>query len=151
MSEYKAKIINFDEIESEFHRQQIEALVDPDVPVTQYDFGKGIEPAHRHPNGSGIVADTAKISRNVFVGEDCLISGNVVIMGHVIITDGSEVLGSVHINGSGKGITISEHSIIDENVIISGSYNFKSSFISGKCKYENSGKRYVNYSKVNRF
>ena len=46
--------------------------------MTIYDFkdGKGLVPAHQHPNGGGWVADTATVDEKAFVGPDAKVFGN---------------------------------------------------------------------------
>lgn len=36
--------------------------------IELYDFGAGLVPAHRHPNGRGWVANTAKVDASAYVG-----------------------------------------------------------------------------------
>ena len=51
--------------------------------LTKHDFknGKGLVPAHRHSNGGGWVADTARVSDSVYVGEFARVFGNADVFG----------------------------------------------------------------------
>jgi hypothetical protein len=45
--------------------------------MTTFDFGNGMGPvpAHKHVNGGGWVADTARVGKNVMVGPDAMVYG----------------------------------------------------------------------------
>ena len=49
----------------------------------KYSFadGKGKVPAHKHKNGGGIVADSVKISTDIYVGKNCRVAGGVFLDG----------------------------------------------------------------------
>lgn len=55
---------------------------------------------HRHANGGGFVADTAKVADTVYVGPDAAVlgyasvSGNAVITGHAIVAENAKVSGN---------------------------------------------------------
>lgn len=151
MSNSKANIIDFDEIESAYRQAQIMPLVDDTLNVDFYDFGNGLEPAHRHPNGRGIIANTAQVDRSVYVGMDCTVSGNAIIKGEVSIIDSSSIEDNVVIKGEGKGVVIDDNSCIYGDVSITGSYTFKEANISGKYKFANTGKRSIKHFKLLKF
>ena len=69
--------------------------------VTLYDFGdgNGPVPAKQHINGGGWVADTAKVSRTVYVGPKAKVYGNAQISGNVVIFDNVEVYGNAKFSG----------------------------------------------------
>ena len=54
-----------------------------------FDFkdGHGRVPAHRHVNGGGWVADTAKVEDTAFVGEDARVYGTAWVCGQSVISD----------------------------------------------------------------
>ncbi len=49
--------------------------------MTTFDFndGNGPVPAHKHPNGGGWVADTAKVDETAYVGRDARVYGNAMV------------------------------------------------------------------------
>ena len=49
--------------------------------MTTFDFGFGPVSAHRHPNGGGWVADTARVAGNALVFGYARVSGNARIYG----------------------------------------------------------------------
>lgn len=63
-----------------------------------YDFnnGKGPVPAHRHSNGEGWVADTAKVDASAYVGPFALVFGN------AQVCSGACVFGKVEVYGDAK-------------------------------------------------
>lgn len=63
-----------------------------------YDFdnGNGPVPAHRHSNGEGWVADTAKVDASAYVGPFALVFGN------AQVCSGACVFGKVEVYGDGK-------------------------------------------------
>jgi carbonic anhydrase/acetyltransferase-like protein (isoleucine patch superfamily) len=70
--------------------------------LMKFDFGDGdgSVPAHRHSYGHGIVADTAYVETDCFVGRDARVCGYASVTEHsrvsdrAIVTDGSTVRGS---------------------------------------------------------
>lgn len=82
-----------------------------------FDFGSGPVPAHIHPHGKGIVADTAYVENNCFVGKDARVSGyagvagNSKILHRAIVTDGAIVCGSS---------TIEDDAVIKKNAKVYG-------------------------------
>jgi carbonic anhydrase/acetyltransferase-like protein (isoleucine patch superfamily) len=79
-----------------------------------YDFGQGEVLAKRHPNGGGIVAKTAKVSNDSFVGSDAVvydsaivmnqssIEGNARIHGNAFVANGAKIKNDVEIFGSAE-------------------------------------------------
>ena len=63
-----------------------------------YDFnnGNGPVPAHRHSNGEGWVADTAKVDASAYVGPFALVFGN------AQVCSGACVFGKVEVYGDAK-------------------------------------------------
>ena len=50
--------------------------------MTQFDFGDGPVPAHRHSNGGGWVADTAHVADTAYVGRNARVSVNAWVSGN---------------------------------------------------------------------
>jgi hypothetical protein len=61
-----------------------------------YDFGNGPVPAHRHPNGGGIVADTASVSDTAYVGPDAR------VYDYAWVFDNAEVCGDARVYGNAQ-------------------------------------------------
>ena len=63
-----------------------------------YDFdnGNGPVPAHRHSNGEGWVADTAKVDASAYIGPFALVFGN------AQVCSGACVFGKVEVYGDAK-------------------------------------------------
>jgi len=70
--------------------------------ASKHDFkdGNGRVFAHRHVNGNGWVADTAKVADKVFVSKWAQVYHNAVVEGHVSIRDRSHVCGNAHLSGN---------------------------------------------------
>ncbi len=69
-----------------------------------FDFGNGPVPAHKHQNGEGWVADTAKVDSRSYVGPDAVVFDDAVIFGHSRIEDQAAVYGKSRItNGTING------------------------------------------------
>lgn len=148
MSKNKPVILNFEDIEADFLHSQLLDMIDEDRVIKFYDFGKGLEPAHRHPNGHGIIANTATVEKSVYVAIDCLVSGNSILRGNVSILNSSWIEDSVTIIGEGKGVILDDVSSLTENVSVSGSYTFKGAHIAGKHKFKNTGVRSIKHFKL---
>lgn len=73
--------------------------------------------AHKHPNGGGWVANTAKVAPSVYVSSTSEVFDYAEINGHVIIRGKCRIFGNARIDGD---ITILGHVIIQDNVRISG-------------------------------
>ena len=70
-----------------------------------FDFGDGLVPAHHHPKGGGIVADSAMVDETVYVGPYAMIYGN------------ARVYGDAKIDGYAR---VYEDAFVYENAKISG-------------------------------
>jgi UDP-3-O-[3-hydroxymyristoyl] glucosamine N-acyltransferase len=151
MSKKKPNILCFNDINESFKHSQLMDLFDVSRKVNFYDFGKGVEPAHRHPNGGGIIANSAYVDNCSHIASDCIVSGSVVIKGVVSVIDGSTIEGNVVITGSGRGVVVDDFSSLSEDVSILGSYSFKEAHVSGKHVFKNTGKRSVKHFKLFRF
>ncbi len=63
---------------------------------------------HHHPNGGGLVAETAQVADTVYVGPcskvcgHCKVSDDVIVFGNAWISDKAEVSGSAQIFGSAR-------------------------------------------------
>ena len=72
--------------------------------MTTFDFndGNGPVPAHKHPNGGGWVADTAKVDETAYVGRDARVYGdaqvydNAMIGGYAMVYDYAMVGGDTY-------------------------------------------------------
>lgn len=151
MSKKKPNILNFEDIDASFRHSQLMDLIDINREVEFYDFGQGIEPAHRHANGGGIIANSAYVEKCSHIAADCTVSGSAVIKGVVSVLDGSTVEGDVIITGAGKGVIVDDCSSLSEDVCVLGSYTFKEAHISGNHIFKNTGKRSVKHFKLFRF
>ncbi len=69
--------------------------------MTTFDFGSGNVPAHRHVNGGGWVADTAKVTETSFVGPNARVFDNADIIGNSKISGNAQVFENAWVN-SGK-------------------------------------------------
>jgi UDP-3-O-[3-hydroxymyristoyl] glucosamine N-acyltransferase len=69
-----------------------------EIEMTTFDFddGKGPVPAHKHYNGGGWVADTAKVADTAHVGRDARVYGN------ARVSDNARVFGSALVYGDAK-------------------------------------------------
>jgi len=111
LGKYAWRIGGFDTDVVEDIKNEI-SLRDTYGPVTaraniSYDFGNGPEPAHRHTNGSGWVADTATVDPTVFVGPDAKVcnfakvtngarlSGHAIVMDRAIVCDNALIVDAV--------------------------------------------------------
>jgi carbonic anhydrase/acetyltransferase-like protein (isoleucine patch superfamily) len=93
-----------------------------------FDFGDGLVPAHHHPKGGGIVADSAMVDETVYVGPYAMIYGN------------ARVYGEAKIDGYAR---IYEDAFVYENVKISGDARvYGKSAINGNARISGSAKVY---------
>ena len=67
--------------------------------MTTFDFGYGPVPAHKHPNGGGLVADTARVSGNVWVYGNAQVSGNAWVYGDARVYGNAQVYGLMRNDG----------------------------------------------------
>ena len=73
---------------------------------TQFDFGNGAVPAHKHPNGGGWAAETATVDGSVFVGKLARVYGNAQVYGNARVCGDAWVYGGkwfsspLHVVGS---------------------------------------------------
>ena len=68
---------------------------------THFDFGdgNGPVPAHRHPNGGGWVADTAKVYETSYVGPDAQVYDDATVSGNARVYDNAKVSGDACVSG----------------------------------------------------
>ena len=59
---------------------------------TTFDFGSGPVPAHRHPNGGGWVADTARVDDSAYIGPAAQVFGNAQVSGGAKLAKSSDYL-----------------------------------------------------------
>ena len=69
-----------------------------------FDFQDGIGPvaAHRHVNGGGWVADTAKVTGNAWVTGNARVSGNAKVTGNAVVSGNAWVTGNAVVSGNAK-------------------------------------------------
>ena len=70
---------------------------DEDENVFNFENHDGDVPAHRHPNGGGWVANTARVADTVYVEPYARVYGDAVISGNVVISGRSYVYGDAMI------------------------------------------------------
>jgi hypothetical protein len=68
----------------------------------QFDFGEGPVPAHYHPKGGGLVANTVLIDETAYVGPYAMVYGNARIYGDARIDGYAKVYGDAFISGKAK-------------------------------------------------
>ena len=66
---------------------------DIEVESVEYNFGSGLVPSHRHPNGGGWVADTAFVDATAFIGINAEVFGNARVLGDASVYDDARVYG----------------------------------------------------------
>jgi len=116
-------------------------------PKMTYDFcdGFGSVPAHRHPNGGGWVAETAKVGDAVYVGPEARIHGHATIRdsavidgkadvsGYCLIKDHACIRGNAVIKGTCE---ISGHAVVGGDVFLSGHFRISGeTHLEGKLQY----------------
>ncbi len=62
--------------------------------TTTFDFGAGPVPAHRHLNGGGWVADTARVDASVYVGSGAQVFGKARVFGDAWVFGKARVRGA---------------------------------------------------------
>jgi acyl-[acyl carrier protein]--UDP-N-acetylglucosamine O-acyltransferase len=67
---------------------------------------------HRHPNGLGWVANTAKVDPSVYVGPHALVYGQAELTDKVRILDVAQVSGHAKLSGD---VVVSRHAWVDGN------------------------------------
>jgi acyl-[acyl carrier protein]--UDP-N-acetylglucosamine O-acyltransferase len=98
----------------------------------RHDFkdGNGKVPAHRHDNGKGWIADTARVEDNVYVGAGCEVFQYARVVGACRLQGGARVYGHAAVSGNvimRKASTVSgcaavcDTTELHENANISGS------------------------------
>jgi len=67
--------------------------------MTTFDFndGNGPVPAHKHPNGGGWVADTAKVDETAYVGRDARVYGDARVYDNAMIGGYARVYGDAQV------------------------------------------------------
>lgn len=91
-------------------------------PAPKHDFndGRGRVFAHRHINGEGWVADTAKVADSVFVGKRASVYHRANIAGNITINERSRVCGAADIDANGY---ISREAFVAGTTNIRGTIN----------------------------
>jgi carbonic anhydrase/acetyltransferase-like protein (isoleucine patch superfamily) len=96
-------------------------------PAPKHDFGDGLGKvfAHRHSNGEGWVADTARVGEKVFVGKRAKVYHYATVDDDCAVTDSARVCGTCKIH---------ERTRVGANAFIAGSTVIKRSVISGTAR-----------------
>lgn len=113
------------------------------APKHDFQDGLGRVFAHRHINGGGWVADTAKVDDKVHVGKRASVYHHAVVKGNVVVQHYAQVCGGVTIDALTGSISISHHSIVGGRAEIASVdlhvYDHAKIFggvISGTCKFK---------------
>lgn len=71
---------------------------------TRFDFGDGAGPvaAHRHANGGGWVADTARVEVSAYVSEEARVSGEARVFGRARVSGQALVSGQAQVFGQAR-------------------------------------------------
>ena len=80
--------------------------------MTTHNFGFGEVPAHRHSNGGGWVADTAKVADTAYVGVNACVYGNAIVSGY------AQVFGIARMSGDAR---LSGNAYVTGNALVCGS------------------------------
>lgn len=64
-----------------------------------FDFGGGPVPAHKHPNGGGWIANTARVSGNAQVSGNARVSGSAWVFGSARVFGNAQVSGNARVSG----------------------------------------------------
>jgi NDP-sugar pyrophosphorylase family protein len=62
-----------------------------------YDFGEGEVLSHYHPNGGGIIANTARVSNDSFVNKDATVCGNAIVSNRCHVNDRVKIRDNVFV------------------------------------------------------
>jgi hypothetical protein len=135
------------------------------APKHDFKDGSGRIPAHRHDNGRGWVADTAKVDETVYIGPRCAvfnraivkgttrlegqasIFGNAVVSGAIIMRKNAQVYGAAVVRDSaelsdntrvGGSAHISGTSRIYGDANVCGSAQLFAVTLAGRCRIEGS-------------
>lgn len=68
----------------------------------EFDFGSGPVPAHNHPKGGGLVADTAHVDEECYVGPYAMVYENAKVTGKVRIDGYAKVFGQARVEENAK-------------------------------------------------
>jgi carbonic anhydrase/acetyltransferase-like protein (isoleucine patch superfamily) len=67
-----------------------------------FDFGDGPVPAHKHLNGGGWVADTAKVENTAHVGENARVYDSAFVGGNASVKGNAMVYGNAQVGGNAR-------------------------------------------------
>ncbi len=84
------------------------------IKAPKHDFQDGLGRvfAHRHANGGGWVADTAKVDEKVFVSKRAAIYHHAVVSGHVIVQNSAQVCGAATVNALNGRANVTHAAIV---------------------------------------
>ena len=108
---------------------------------TGYDFDDGNGPvaAHRHPNGGGWVADTARVSDSAQVSDNARVSGNALVFGNAQVFGNAWVLGTAWVSGDAlvfDNAQVSDNAQVFGNAWVSGDARvFGDARVSGDAQF----------------
>ena len=78
---------------------------------------------HRHPNGGGLVQDTAYVADTAYVGRNAQVYGNAKVLSYALVTNNAIVSGNAKVFGSAKvsgNALVSGHAKVSGNAFVSG-------------------------------
>ena len=81
------------------------------LPKETFDFGDGPVPAHRHKNGGGWVANTARVGNSVYIGSGARVYGEAEVVDNAQILDHARVY---------ENAVVRENTIIRDNARVFG-------------------------------
>ncbi len=67
---------------------------------------------HRHPNGGGLVAETAFVDKEAYIGSEAEVSNEARVIGNVMIKDRVLICGKAIVDGSKNSVEIGGDTII---------------------------------------
>jgi hypothetical protein len=70
--------------------------------VTEFDFGAGPVPAHRHANGGGWVADSATVADSAYVGPNARVYDKARVAGEARVYGEAQVFGEAWVYGEAQ-------------------------------------------------
>jgi len=112
--------------------------------ASKHDFQDGLGRvfAHRHANGGGWVADTAKVDEKAFVGKRASVYHHAVITGNVLVQNYAQVCGAATITTAGN-VAITQYAMVGGRANISANSATIADYakifggvISGSCKFK---------------
>jgi carbonic anhydrase/acetyltransferase-like protein (isoleucine patch superfamily) len=106
-----------------------------------FEQGDGPEPAHRHQNGGGWVANTATVASSAYVGPDAAvfqqatvkdaasIDGTAWVLGQAVVTDNARIRGDAEVSGEARvegdalisgSSYVTDRAVVRDHAVVSG-------------------------------